>query len=268
MMGGDDQFDLPFGEDPMGMSLRQPEKIIIRDHVDKPKLTDDIVKVVREEIRKLSCEMMVDGVVGEESEPEETKYEFSSVLAILPREDQLELASFAMKYLAHEDLHSKGFETEYHITVCYGIHGDDSDQVEHVLREQGPVAASLARLEVFSTPEFDVLHVAVESASFADMHTRLIESIPNTQSHGEYNPHVTLAYLKPGLGAKYLKAMGDFHYKSVAFDTLEFSSRNGDRVHMLLDGPVRFSSSPQAQEYAEKYPVMMAILANCARKTN
>ena len=63
------------------------------------------------------------------------------------------------------------------------------------------------------------LHVAVESADLHRLHQAL-GSLPNTQTHPEYHPHVTLAYLKPETVTKYLGALGPLFGESATLETV------------------------------------------------
>lgn len=45
--------------------------------------------------------------------------------------------------------------------------------------------------------------VEVDSPDLHKLHDLIKKSLPNTQDFDEYRPHVTLAYLKPGMGKKY-----------------------------------------------------------------
>ena len=65
-------------------------------------------------------------------------------------------------------------------------------------------------ISIFENPEYDVVKydipVTPELKKYRD---RFESSFANTQSFPEYYPHVTLAYVKPGTGKKYIKKLDE-----------------------------------------------------------
>jgi len=85
----------------------------------------------------------------------------------------------------------------------------------------GRIEATLGKMSVFENDKYDVLKVDVTGESLHDLNGKLSE-LPNEQTFPEYKPHLTIAYLKKGEGAKYA---GDprFEGQKLSFDTLTFS---------------------------------------------
>lgn len=128
-----------------------------------------------------------------------------------------------------EDLAEGGRTTDAHVTVRYGLHTDDPADAAAKLAGAGtPITLFLGGLGMFSNPEADVLYVRVESPDLHRLNARLGE-LPNTQTHAEYTPHATIAYVKPGTGRKYLeewKAV-DLEYST---DAVTFCARDGTKI--------------------------------------
>src|SRR5262249_17754981 len=71
--------------------------------------------------------------------------------------------------------------------------------------------------------------------------------------HPAYKPHITLAYIKPGLGQKYV---GSHALEGREFDLgdLVFSSRNGTRAVIPLRGDFRLSAEWDESRHARGQP--------------
>lgn len=145
-----------------------------------------------------------------------------------------------------EDLAEDGRESEYHVTVKYGLHADDPEDVRRVVRKwlasrrgmQGgmSVTAMLAKVSIFPAKEastqrggdqHDVVKVDVESDDLQSLN-KAISALPHTDTHPVYKPHVTLAYVKAGLGKKYVgRGLGGH---TVLMHALTFSVPSGEKT--------------------------------------
>jgi 2'-5' RNA ligase len=137
-----------------------------------------------------------------------TEYEFSCLMALLPQELSKSLAEISESLIMDDELYEPegestyGRTTKYHITALYGIRESDClDRVKLVLSEFPHVSAVLTGVSAFTTnPEFDVIKFTVESPSLMRLNEAMQEEFPDHKdTHGQYIPHVTLAYVKKGL---------------------------------------------------------------------
>jgi N12 class adenine-specific DNA methylase/2'-5' RNA ligase len=131
---------------------------------------------------------------------------------------------------------STGRETEPHITIKYGLHDEDPSAVQEILKNEGPITATLGKASIFNTDDSDVLKVGVESPDLQRLNG-LVSQLPHTDTHPTYEPHVTIAYLKKGEGAKYDgKSIPGVTGQTVSFDAVQFSDKNGQHTAIPLAG--------------------------------
>lgn len=102
-----------------------------------------------------------------------------------------------------DDLHQKGREDIPHVTVRYGLEGSDAGPVRQLVETFGSVSATLSEVDYFPSEQYDVLIVRVESEQLHTLN-ELLADLPHVDTHPTYQPHVTIAYLKPGMGQHYV----------------------------------------------------------------
>lgn len=144
--------------------------------------------------------------------------------------------------IADEDLADDGRETEPHITVRYGLETDDLADVQKLLADRPAVRYTLGAVSIFQVDDqlsqrggarYDVVKIDVDSDGLAELHDLLAE-LPHVDTHPEYVPHVTLAYVQPGLGQKYLD-LADFSRElSQRADAVVFSDPAGKKTSIPL----------------------------------
>lgn len=120
-----------------------------------------------------------------------------------------------------------GLEDDIHITVKYGLHTNDVADVRRALATYvGPIRFTLGKTNVFVGPEYDVLYVEVTSPDLVALHERLSNMLENTSTHPVYVPHVTVGYLKTGLGVRYV-GMNAVEGMSATVGSVRFSPADG-----------------------------------------
>ena len=110
----------------------------------------------------------------------------------------------------HEDLYNDesgkfGVETEPHVTVLYGLHDDriTLDDVKALIPPIMEMTAILTAINHFECPAYDVLKFEVDAPRFHSANSALREKLPYSTDYPDYVPHMTIAYLNKGTGAKY-----------------------------------------------------------------
>jgi hypothetical protein len=168
------------------------------------------------------------------------KYDFSSILYLLPDKISNLIYKWGIKEVSDDDLYrdpddpSFGREDEIHCTVIYGIHDKRSLSVRQVLKEVKPFEIKLGKISSFTAPEkFDVLKVDVSGVELHRLHDLIRGKIQVTESFPEYKPHVTIAYLKKGKAEQYV---GSEVFKNVSMrvNKVVFSSSAGLKTPIRL----------------------------------
>lgn len=170
-------------------------------------------------------------------------HEFSSTQVNLPPAFR-QAFHRAIMAIPEEDLAEDGREMEPHITVKYGLHDEQPDATATVLKGESPIEAKLGKLSLFKNDNFDVVKLDVDSPDLHRLNGAIAE-LPHTDTYPDYTPHMTLAYVKPGRGAKYEgKHVHGLSGKSVPFTHIVFSAKNRTKTRIPLRGKRAAIPSP------------------------
>lgn len=142
----------------------------------------------------------------------------------------------AAKLLKDEDLAEDGRETNPHCSVLYGLHETASPKSMPILGMFGPQKLRLGAINIFECPSYDVVKIEVESPSLTQMNWILRRLLPHTSTHKDYNPHITLGYVKKGKGKDYERPAHDLHGVEVTVGTVQHSTQNGVKTPFQLKG--------------------------------
>lgn len=125
------------------------------------------------------------------------------------------------KEIEEEDVYEKpydgsyGLEDEPHCTLLYGLHEEVSTyEVRKVVEQHTFGTAKAENISLFENGEYDVLKFEVKEEELYEVNEKL-KQFPYTSSFPDYNPHLTVAYLKLGTGKKYVKK-----FKGKSYDIL------------------------------------------------
>lgn len=152
-------------------------------------------------------------LLKEEKEP---VYEYGCVMLYFQPNQQV--VDF-QKTISPEDIYIEdmnggyGLETEPHCTLLYGLHeGIKVPEISNILSDITFGYCRIHNPSLFENEKFDVLKFDVgyihKGGSFLHKANRLLNTFPNTQTYPDYHPHMTVAYLKPGMGKKYVENLG------------------------------------------------------------
>jgi len=188
------------------------------------------------------------GGTVEESKPEKKGYDYSSTQLNLPREAAVGINNLAAQ-IPDEHLAENGREENPHITVKYGLHGKPLKQVRALLADEGPITVKMGKTSHFPASESgngDVVKVDIDSPDLHRLNKKIADALPNTETHPEYKPHATIAYVKPGMGEKY-SGNAALEGHEWTLDHLTFSGKDGKQVDIPLTGK-RVAKPAKAKE--------------------
>lgn len=187
------------------------------------------------------------------AEPE-TKHEFSSTQANLPSAIADEVKAIGAK-IPDADLAGDGRETKIHTTVKFGLHTNDVEDVKRVLADEGPIKITIGKLSTFPPSESsdgaEVLKLDVHSPELHRLNKKISDALPHTDTF-KYAPHITVAYVKPGLAQKYVGKKHALDGHEITIDKLTFSGKDGQQIDIPLTGTKNATENVQAKPSAEK----------------
>jgi len=138
-------------------------------------------------------------------------------------------------YIDEEDP-SYGLEKEPHCTLLYGLHnGVTTEDIESSIIDNHFKQSFIGyNISLFDTnPEYDVLKLDVspkrKGSAILRKTNKLLSSLPHEESPHDFHPHMTIAYLKKGMGQKYVEK-----FKGTQFD-LEPSYIGYSKTDGILD---------------------------------
>jgi len=121
-----------------------------------------------------------------------------------------------------DELAEDGRETDTHITLLYGICTKNREVVKKLLTTEKPIKATLGKIGCFvNNDEFDVIIVKVNSPDLEKLHKKIKNDLRIEQTHAEYKPHCTIAYVKKGNARKHA-GNTNFEGAKMTFDTVLF----------------------------------------------
>jgi 2'-5' RNA ligase len=163
---------------------------------------------------------------------EKTEHKFCSTHVKLPADLTAKINNWSAKTIADEDLAPDGRETDLHVTVLYGLHDNDPDQVREVLAGETPVELTLAKTSLFANPEHDVVKLSVVSPDLIRLNKKLKSHCSYTDKY-DYKPHCTLAYVESGKGHEY-EGLSDWAGTKVIIPEIVFSDRDRKKTTVPL----------------------------------
>lgn len=103
-----------------------------------------------------------------------------------------------------------GLETEPHITIVFGLENNVKfSEIEPYLFPLKEHQTILVNISTFENKMFDVLKVTAKCPKAAESNRLIMENFDVHTDFPDFNPHMTIAYMKKGKAAKYKKEILD-----------------------------------------------------------
>lgn len=178
-----------------------------------------------------------------------TVYKYSSTQVQAPPEIAEKVLKFVLS-IPDDKVHmdpkdpSLGRELEPHVTIKYGLETKIPDEVEEAVKDESEgIKVTLGTISLFEPEDkpYDVLKVDIHSDDLIRLN-KIFSSLPNQDTHPDYHPHLTLAYVKKGQGDEYLDSK-DFEGLTFETNSFYFKSSDGDATLIELKAEVPFDES-------------------------
>lgn len=127
---------------------------------------------------------------------------------------------------------SYGLESEPHITALYGLHDTiKDDEIKNIVEKfDFSESVTVHKISLFKNDKYEVLKFeAVKEGNELVKCNKELKKLPNTNSFPNYNPHLTIAYILPNKGDKYVEMFKDKKYK-LEPTKIVYSKTDGSKI--------------------------------------
>ncbi|MES2360020.1 MAG: anti-CBASS Acb1 family protein [Gemmatimonadota bacterium] len=174
-----------------------------------------------------------------------SSYKYGSTQVQLPPSVADKLIAYGLGIPdADVDEAAGGRETDAHVTVKYGLVAPDAAVLGDVqvtlngsltaLKKVGSLSFTLGKTGYFAGANYDVVYVDVKGEDLAAVNRAIAAKLPCVPSdHPTYQPHATVAYVKPGTGEKYAGWAG-LDGVTVYVEMITLTDADGNRAEVAL----------------------------------
>lgn len=168
----------------------------------------------------------------------EVKYDYGCVMAQMPPSVSSQFIAFGKKIIPDDILYFNsnepddyGREKEMHITIKFGLTQSYSkEQMGQMLKGTKPFYISILGMDIFQNPEFDVVKFNISGDALHQLR-KVFDALPNADEHKVFHPHMTIAYVKAGMGEQYKKMTKS--NSQIPVNLIKYSDRGNNSFYRL-----------------------------------
>lgn len=137
---------------------------------------------------------------------EDRKHEYGCVMLFFDFPEMKQIHSLIKPEDLYEDPEdsSFGLESEPHCTLLFGLHEEvPTEDIKKILDKYSFTTCQISEPSLFKNDKYDVLKFEVYEDSLYKINQEL-RRYPHTNNFPDYQAHCTIAYIKKGLGQKYV----------------------------------------------------------------
>lgn len=175
-------------------------------------------------------------------------YDYSCVLFDIPKDIAKKAQEICIENIMDEVLYEideshgddikYGRETDSHVTIKWGLHTDDPEEVRELLENFPAFEIKLGKISLFESKdtkeEYEVLKIEVIGSDLRRLNKKISETFKVTDTHKEYKPHMTLCYIKKGKCPKVLLGDCKLTGKKIKIKEVLFSDKKGNKTKFKL----------------------------------
>ena len=167
-----------------------------------------------------------------------TLFAHGTVQAEIPRSSPAAVAICSVQAeIAEEDLAGRGRDIgPPHLTLRYGIQGDDVSAIKALLMTLKPFSVTLGPTSSFTpsaTRDVAVIIANVDCPELHALNQRLGEIVDFAELTHPYEPHVTVAYVRPEVAEKYVGNQITAGHRFVITEVLIRTKSKGETIIAL-----------------------------------
>jgi 2'-5' RNA ligase/DNA polymerase III epsilon subunit-like protein len=164
-------------------------------------------------------------------------YKYGCVMVDVPVNNWEEITS----WIDPEDIYEGDGDSTYgvqkrpHLTLLYGLHKEVSnEEVKSIFDTfEGDINIEVDGVDIFENDKFDVVKFNVNPQGSLQNLFDELSKLPNSNEYPEYKPHLTIAYVKKGMGKKYVKP--DYKYTVKNINKITYSHSDGNEFKFDID---------------------------------
>lgn len=165
----------------------------------------------------------------------EGRYEYGCIMAIIDEEYARKILDFNYGLIDDKFLYKEGKEygreQHVHITIKYGLTKSyTEEQMKKMLKEVKPFKVKVTGVSIFENDDYDVVKLDVKSDILEKLHDKF-SKLPNEDEHPIYHAHISLAYVKKGMGKKFVKKQKRF--SNIPVNAVKYSDKGEKTFYNL-----------------------------------